>query len=78
MQFGAIRAIDIKIPPRPPPFAFIEFAEPRCATGTMLQLQQADVLQIVFFIPRTVGDSSLSDTIMQQQHNLLLCPEQQQ
>jgi RNA recognition motif-containing protein len=29
LQFGAIRAIDIKIPPRPPPFAFIEFAEPR-------------------------------------------------
>jgi RNA recognition motif-containing protein len=28
-QFGSIRAIDIKIPPRPPPFAFIEFNEAR-------------------------------------------------
>lgn len=28
-QFGSIRAIDIKIPPRPPPFAFIEFDDPR-------------------------------------------------
>lgn len=28
-QFGSIRAIDIKIPPRPPPFAFVEFDDPR-------------------------------------------------
>jgi RNA recognition motif-containing protein len=28
-QFGGIRAIDIKIPPRPPPFAFVEFEDPR-------------------------------------------------
>jgi RNA recognition motif-containing protein len=28
-QYGDIRAIDIKIPPRPPPFAFIEFSDPR-------------------------------------------------
>lgn len=32
-QFGPIRAIDIKVPPRPPPFAFIEFQDPRCATS---------------------------------------------
>ncbi|WIA28221.1 hypothetical protein OEZ86_010779 [Tetradesmus obliquus] len=30
-KFGSIRAIDIKIPPRPPPFAFIEFNEARDA-----------------------------------------------
>eukprot|EP00879_Flechtneria_rotunda_P023087 GHRR01024406.1.p1 GENE.GHRR01024406.1~~GHRR01024406.1.p1 ORF type:complete len:194 (+),score=40.04 GHRR01024406.1:401-982(+) len=30
-KFGSIRAIDIKIPPRPPPFAFVEFSDPRDA-----------------------------------------------
>jgi hypothetical protein len=29
MQYGQIRAIDIKLPPRPPPFAFVEYDDPR-------------------------------------------------
>ena len=32
-QFGPIRGIDIKLPPRPPPFAFVEFEDPRCGIG---------------------------------------------
>ncbi|KAI8468737.1 MAG: hypothetical protein J3K34DRAFT_394371 [Monoraphidium minutum] len=30
-KYGPIKGIDIKIPPRPPPFAFVEFEEPRDA-----------------------------------------------
>ncbi len=29
MQYGRIRNIDLKLPPRPPAFAFVEFENPR-------------------------------------------------
>ena len=28
-KYGRIRSIDIKLPPRPPPFAFVEFDDTR-------------------------------------------------
>ncbi len=31
MQFGRITNIDLKIPPRPPAFAFVHFEDPRDA-----------------------------------------------
>jgi len=34
-QYGRIRNIDLKIPPRPPAFAFVEFENPRCV-GSVL------------------------------------------
>jgi len=29
LQYGRIRHIDLKTPPRPPAFSFVEFEEPR-------------------------------------------------
>ena len=35
-QYGRIRNIDLKVPPRPPAFAFVEFENARCDTTRSL------------------------------------------
>ena len=35
-QYGRIRNIDLKLPPRPPAFAFVEFENARCGVTRSL------------------------------------------